>query len=247
MLVPFFLFARWLEGKEADVDEDTLIVKPLTFVNAPVSGVALFCIISLLPIIVWGRLVFNEPSAVSIDLPRLAGWQGPSGQSSDWTPKFRGADGEILVTYKRSGRSLEVYVNWYRSQSQGRELIGYGNSLAGNNARRHYDRIIIDLTGGNAAKLPKIREILASSSGGGRRLIWYYYVVGDQVETSALRAKLRQGLRSIAGKGGTGLISVSAACEREDTDCATARQLLKNEFGDIEKTIRKTLAALDAA
>lgn len=247
ILIPFFLIARWLEGREDNTEEDTIIGETLVPANATLAAIASVCVISLLPVLVWGRLVQNEPAPVIIELPGLAEWQGPSEGNSNWQPVFRGADGEALASYSRDGRSLEVYVNWYRSQSQSRELIGYGNSLAGHNVRRHYDRKYIDITARNDAKSLEIREILTSNHTGQRRLIWYYFVVGDHAETNAIRAKLTQGLRSFVGNYSTGLISVSAACDLKDSGCAIARQLLREEFAGIDRIMSDTLCKLDDA
>lgn len=236
MLVPFFLLARKLEDSGTDAEEDTAVAVSLAPGTASITAVAVVFAIAFLPALVWGRLVQNEPAPVDVELPNLQDWEGPSQTTSGWQPIFPEADGEAIGTYERGGRVLEVYVNWFQSQSQGRELIGYGNSVAGHTTRTEYDRKYVDTTGRNDAKLLEFREILISSREGERRLIWYHFLVGDRPETDALTAKLRQGLRSLVGRDGTGLFAVSTVCELSDTDCATARQLLRAQFAELEMT-----------
>ena len=236
LLIPFFVLARWLERREGDGVSDSVPGGERFPPNASLVIVSTVCVIALPPVLVWGRLVQNEAAPMEIQLPALVGWAGPGEPLSDWRPVYHGADGEAQATYLRDGQSVEIYVNWYQSQAQGRELIGYGNSVAGRNVSQHYDRNYVDVTAGNDAKLPKIREILTSSQLGGRRLTWYQFVVGDVAETEVLRAKLRQGLRSVVGLDGTGLVAVSTVCDKNDTGCSDARQLLKKGFDDLQRT-----------
>ncbi len=59
----------------------------------------------------------------------MDGWQGPTPTESGWTPQYPGADGSALAAYRQGGRAVEVYVNLYRRQGQGHELVGYDNDL----------------------------------------------------------------------------------------------------------------------
>ena len=57
------------------------------------------------------------------------GWQGPLSSESGWAPQYPGADGSALATYRNGDRAVDVYVNLYRHQGQGHEVVGYGNDL----------------------------------------------------------------------------------------------------------------------
>ena len=57
------------------------------------------------------------------------GWQGPLPADTYWTPQYPGADGSALATYRNGDRAVDVYVNLYRHQGQGHELVGYDNDL----------------------------------------------------------------------------------------------------------------------
>lgn len=57
------------------------------------------------------------------------GWQGPLSSESGWAPQYPGADGSALAAYRKGDRAVDVYVNLYRHQGQGHELVGYDNDL----------------------------------------------------------------------------------------------------------------------
>ena len=57
------------------------------------------------------------------------GWQGPLPADTYWAPQYPGADGSALATYRNGDRAVDVYVNLYRHQGQGHELVGYDNDL----------------------------------------------------------------------------------------------------------------------
>jgi exosortase A len=234
LLVPFFLFARKLEDSAADAEEDTAVGVSLAPGKASITAVAIVFAIAFLPVLVWGRLVQNEPAPVDVELPNLQGWDGPKQSTSGWQPIFPGADGEAIGIYERDGRLLEVYVNWFQSQSQGRELIGYGNSVAGHDVQIAYDREYVDTKVSNGSKSSEFREIMMISSAGDRRLICYNFVIGNKTETNKLAAVLTQGLRSILGKDGAGLLAVSTVCGRNDSDCAIARESLEMPLAELE-------------
>ena len=68
--------------------------------------------------------------AATVALPAgVDGWQGPLPADSGWAPQYPGSDGSALASYWRDGRTVEVYVNLYRHQGQGHELVGSGNDL----------------------------------------------------------------------------------------------------------------------
>ena len=68
--------------------------------------------------------------AATVALPAgVDGWQGPLPADSGWAPQYPGADGSAVATYRNGDRAVEVYMNLYRHQGQGHELVGYDNDL----------------------------------------------------------------------------------------------------------------------
>ena len=63
-------------------------------------------------------------------LPDVPSWQR-LGPSRDWRPHFAGADLARIARYRDSaGREVDLAVIVYARQSEGRELIGFGNGAA---------------------------------------------------------------------------------------------------------------------
>ncbi len=245
LLVPFFLFARWLERRESGLDDDTAYARVHASRNISSVAVAVVCVMGLLPALVWGRLIQYGPQPVEIQLPEIAGFEGPTDASGNWTPLYNGCDGEALGVYRAGGDDFEVYVNWYRTQSQGRELIGYGNNLAGTNARQYYDREVIDSAGEIDPKLLDLREIMMTSSTGERRLVWYRFIVGGEAESQPLRAKLKQAVASMIGQSGSGVVALAVPCRSTEQDCRHAREILSRGFADLEHELSDTMVSLD--
>jgi EpsI family protein len=195
----------------------------------------------LAPMLFWLR---PAPSSIMpvLALPDLAGWQGPMEAASGWSPKFDQADVVSHSAYERDGKRVEVYVNWYASQTQGREVVGYGNRVEGGWAARQLGVRKLELDRG---AVPGVQEIMIASRNGTRRLVWYWYQIGDRAETSRVRAKLVGGWQALQGQRGAGLIAVSAACE---SDCEAAREALNGLLQNAGAPIRDTLlAAADTA
>ena len=243
MLVPFFLIARRLEGPGVSTEPDIPTGDSLRKCAGGYSSIVAIFAIMLLPVLVWGRLVQNSAEPISIRLPEIPGLQGPREYSGSWSPIFVGADGEVRASYHVSNSDIVVFANWYKTQSQGRELIGFGSSVVGRTLQRISERDYVDLTAGNAAKLPEIREIIARSASGHNYVIWYHYLVGGLAESSRLQAQLEQGVYAVFGGNGTGLIAASISCQQ--SDCVPARHILRENYSDIARETGNALLKLN--
>jgi len=70
---------------------------------------------------------------VSFDLPELVGWSRVGARDSiPWQPNFGGADLVRLGRYRdQGGREVDLMIAVYARQSQGRELVGFGQGAVG--------------------------------------------------------------------------------------------------------------------
>jgi EpsI family protein len=234
MLVPFFLIARRIERKEEQADVTAEEGATGVFGTAGWLPLVLVVIIVLVPVIAWGRVMLHSGQPVNIELPQVAGVEGPHEFEGNWLPEYPGAAGEAIGTYRTAGAEFDVYVNWFDGQSQGRELIGYSSDLAGRGLDGRHDRVHIDSARVNHGKGLEIGEIIASSNRGQHRIIQYYYVVGDHVTVDPLETKLRQAAYSLTGRFGSGLIAWSMTCGEIDSNCEKARSVMKPIVGPIE-------------
>ncbi|MCZ6559834.1 MAG: EpsI family protein [Gammaproteobacteria bacterium] len=243
MLIPFFYIARSIELREANIDAEQKppSVAPSS-IQTRVSAVLTtsICLILLLPVLVWGKSLTRQAVSLNIELPSVTGWQGPLATGISWHPHYPGASGEALATYRRSDLEIDVYANWYANQAQGRELIGSGNSIAGQSMWRKASaaRASIVLANGEQKAM---REFVLESRRLGKRLVWYTYKIGSRSLVSPVEAKLWQGWQSMLGNGQAGLLAVSMACE---SDCANERRLLKDHAGSIYRRVNDGLLEL---
>jgi EpsI family protein len=227
-LIPFFYFARRLETRSEQDASAAAAPSIGAQSKAMLAPLAVLCLVLLVNTLVWGRIAVHTGQAVEIALPSIDDVEGPYNYAGPWEPSFPGANGEAMGTYTVAGTSVDVYVNWFDGESQGRELIGYSADLAGKGLDSRFDGIPIDFVSEDGAKLRNFREIIAESRDDGKRLIQYYYLAGSDIEVRPLYAKLRQALRSMTGQFGSGLVSWSVHCERADEDCSAARLVMRS-------------------
>lgn len=233
-LVPFYMVARRFErgdpGPRREPGPDIH--------RGPVSTVRLALVVALLlaPALLWLRPT-PAATAVELRLPAVADWQGPLEPGTDWTPRYPKADAAVRGAYVRSGAGVDAYVNWYATQSQGHEVIGYGNRVEGDWGVVSRAAPKLELDRGDALAL---REMIVVSPAGERRVVWYFYRIGERAETSAIRAKLIGGWQVITGRHGAGVVAASTACE---ADCEPARERLAGWLRAAAPSLNRELSA----
>ncbi len=83
----------------------------------------------------WSAFVSSTASPVpkQIALPEIAGWQRVDyAPQLAWKPHFAKANHELLGRYRDAdGQEADLYVAVYDRQSEGRELVGYGQGAVG--------------------------------------------------------------------------------------------------------------------
>lgn len=100
----------------------------------PSAAIAALAAIVLLPI-GWSTYIANHASPVpaQIDLPQAAGWTRVDYQPAHpWKPHFAKASHMLLGRYRDAqGHEVDLAVAVYDRQSEGRELVGFGQGAAG--------------------------------------------------------------------------------------------------------------------
>ena len=154
--------------------------------------------------------------------PSLTGWSGPDVHQSDWRPVFANADEELLVTYRNEVvGAVMLYQVLYRSQRQGKELRGQGNSVAGEGYRVIQSRER-DVSSGKAV-IPVIEQRVEARDGR-EMLVWSTFIVDGRPDPMRLRSQIAYGARSLIRAPTAGVIAVGAECR---PDCDHARQALE--------------------
>ena len=128
MALYFWLTRRMLAA--IPLADDAPASNPVAAAWPWAAGVATIAALAVGPALAAVAQRHASGGAATLALPAgVDGWQGPVPTDSGWAPQYPGADGSALASYRRDVRAVEVYVNMYRHQGQGHELVGYGNDL----------------------------------------------------------------------------------------------------------------------
>ncbi len=114
-------------------------------------------------------------------LPDVAGWTRlPAGP--EWQPHYTGADRVRLARYRNeAGQQVDLGIVVFARQSEGRELVGYGQGAADEDGAWSWTGTTTPPPGGKAELIGshgKVREVAS------------FYRVGDVVTGSSARVKL---------------------------------------------------------
>jgi exosortase A len=153
--------------------------------------------------------------------PLLEGWSGPGLYLSDWRPVFANPDEEFLVAYhSESAAEVALYFAAYRSQHQGKELRGHGNSILGeryHSKEAHRREVVV------AGGIVAVFEQVAEGMDHGELLVWSLFAVDGKPDSMDLPSQLAYGIRSLLRSPTASVIALAAECR---PDCESARNVL---------------------
>jgi len=114
-------------------------------------------------------------------MPEAAGWRR-EGVPTDWRANFTGADRMLLSRYvDRRGRTVDLAIALFATQSEGRELVGYGQGALPPNGHWAWTD--------DTPPPPDGRAFRITGRGGVVRDVLVFYRVGDVTTGSELRVK----------------------------------------------------------
>jgi EpsI family protein len=167
-------------------------------------------------------------------LPVAAGqWQGPMPPAVAWSPRFARPDGERRASYRTAtGRTVEVYLNFYASQGQGRELVYYDNSLlAPGFWSRSWPREMRVL---EADGVQPLATMEALGPFGQRWLLAYVYKIGGWTTFREPLAQAGYGLRSLLRPAPAGVVSLTVQCGE---NCQEAQVLVRDFWQEMSGSL----------
>lgn len=210
----FFFFARRIPAAQGTrPSEHRTSWRPASLLRSAAGTLAALAIGPVL-LMAAGRNVADAQSSLALP-PELAGWI-VAGTAGGWSPRYPAADVAQSAAYVRATERVAVFSASYFSQSQGKELIGYDNSLTNPTddwiARRRVQRGDLE-----------INEIEVVGRGGQRALIWYFYVIGERRFVSELSAQLYYGAASLFRPLLSQVVGLRTEC---GSSCESARESL---------------------
>jgi EpsI family protein len=140
-----------------------------------------------------------------------SGWQAiTSGPGAAFSPAYRGADLASRSTWVRDGYVVQLDRLLYATQSQGKELIMYGNMIAPDSLRLR----VLPAPTLRSSPLRPVATIVRAP--GGPVLVWHWYRVAERVTTSPRRAKLLELPAMLTRNPIAELVAVSTRCHHPD-------------------------------
>lgn len=161
-----------------------------------------------------------ESASVTLQAPpAVAPWQGPERDTGDWEPRFGGADAVVRSQYRLDGRTVHLYIAYYRQQRPDAKLVSTWNSLYDGKRWRYAGSGGQVQTGVAGAEWPFQATLL--TDGERRLLVWSGYWEGGRLVVSPYLAKLWEAWDRLSGVGrGSALVAVAAGYEVRPDEAA---------------------------
>jgi EpsI family protein len=178
----------------------------------------------------WSSYVSAKASTVPkiVVLPQVLGWQVvPYAPAVRWTPRFDGASHYLFGRYRNAvGQEADLFVAVYDRQSEGRELVGFGQGAIDPDGAWSWVANTVAPLGGKAERI--------KTRGAAREVVSFYRVNGitsgsaAEVKLATLSARLLNGDQHAVA------ILVSAE-QSGDTSPRPAIDAFVKSLGDIDK------------
>lgn len=188
----------------------------------------------------WSTLIAASASPVppQIALPEIPGWQSVDYTPQvQWKPHFAKASHELLGRYRNeAGQEADLYIVVYDRQSEGRELVGYGQGAVGPDSAWSWIESCASPTQGRCERI--------SADGKALREVVSYYRVGGITSGSGSAIKLATLKARLLG-GNQQAVAVLVSSERVGkTEPRPAIDAFVKSLGDIDK-LADRMAGLD--
>lgn len=214
-MIVFFLIVRRLPSS-ADKERETFASDRSASPGKLIAGIgAAIVALSVGP--TWSAVTSNANLQLApAGLPATVGeWQAMQGADvREWQPVYQGPDRQDQIQYRSDGSRLTAYMAAYATQRQGKELIGYGNSITGNLSEQVIETNTLE------ANALAVNEVLLTAGDGGRSVLHYHYRIGAHSTPSARTAQLLYGWQSLLSPPVAQVVGVYAHCA---SDCAAER------------------------
>ncbi len=225
MLLLFWIGAFWREDEAPETEKSApaapgRAVERGAFIKAIVLMIAV-----TLPWALYAQFL-DARSAVKVQVTIPApipakGWQAQTTPPADWKPSYQNASAEWLGAYTREGKTVGVYVAYYRTQHQGAELINSQNIMI---PQKHP---VWSNVGEKARKITlrdrskTIRQTLLRSPDQ-RLLVWDWNRLGNEYTVNPYLAKLLLAKAKLTGQHDDGAAIIIATPYAGSSEAAAA-------------------------
>jgi EpsI family protein len=242
VVIALVLAAGWPffdQAADAQPVDPAKLHDPVKFTLTPKAALPALLAIAVVPF-AWTEFVAASASPVpkQIAMPDIPGWQRVDyTPQMAWKPNFAKADHELLGRYRNvAGQEADLYIAVYDRQSDGRELVGFGQGAAGPESRWSWIASCTNPPAGKCERISADNKVL-------REVLSYYRVNGitsgssTQIKLAALKARLLGGNQQA--------VAVLVSAERKDkVEPRAAIDAFVKSLGDIDKMADR-MAGLD--
>ena len=252
--IMFLIGARWSEPETAvPAPSGGIEVGEWGSVsNAAFAGTLLACVMAVsLPPLLADAIQRSQASAAApvLTLPKVMGeWQAVDGSPAlQWRPRFVNPSVEAAQVYAFQGRTVGVFVAYYRGQGPDRKLVSSSNALTGSSDRewnqvaagRREIRLAEQSVTLRAAELRG--PAMPGSVDRARLRVWATYWVHGRLVHSDAAAKWRAAVALLTGHGDDGA-AIVLYTDIDERDAATAalEAFAKSNLGRLDALLRQT-------
>jgi exosortase A len=254
MLLLFWIGSFWREDDNAYADNSVKLaaetetgfhIDRATPLKGTVSAAGAVLAVAFIWPIYAGHLerASSPVAGPEIDIPDIAGkWQISSSGTSDWKPEYVGATTQLLQNYQKDGRSVDLYISYYRNQKQGSELINSQNTMV-SEAESDWHNIkqetrSVDL--GSRQEIINQGQLRSSST---QLLIWRWYWLDGENTANPYLAKFILARNKLLQRSDDGA-EIIIATRYEDTR-EEAVPVLQDFLDDMMPAISNSLQNAD--
>ncbi|MBK8893864.1 MAG: exosortase A [Propionivibrio sp.] len=221
IVLMFWIGSRWREDEHppaigrADSADSTSVNSQS---SSPVVGLAAIVVALIWPLAEW-QIDRNIPPQVTYIEPfeAIAGWNVTE-KFTDWSPSFTNPSTSLQSAFGSDGRTIGLFVGYYRNQEHNRKLVSANNVIVANNDPK-WLRVASGLKQLDIGKEAiSVRTAELRSTDTQRIEVWQWYWINGHQTSSDLVAKAYTALSRLVGHGDdSAVILVYAPKEQGDT------------------------------
>ncbi len=247
IMAMFVIGARWAEP---DAPPSAPSAQPPALAGSTFWPAALlFAAVSALPHLAEKLIESNESAVLPMVLispnEPSGGWSMLAEPPVAWRPAFHNPSAETHITWSKDGRTVGLYIGYYRNQNRERKLVSSENLLV-----PYQDREWAQVASGTLAadflapaqtlRRAELRGASLDSHGEGRRLVvWQTYWVSGRPLASDQAAKAWTAFSRLLGRGDDGAVVVLYAPISEGGEAALA-DFARDNGALIDTVLRRT-------
>ena len=258
IMLMFVIGARWAEPDAAfngDVARSGLVTPPFSATKLWLSTVGFAALLVLPHIALWllDRSEGTNPVARVAPTDLSAGWFAVQDGQEGFRPAFQNPSAEINRRYVNDGRTVGMYLGYYRSQDYERKLVTSSNVLVVSG-----DKKWAQVAGGrhvvampDQAVTVRTAELRGAALGVhtnlDRLVAWQTYWINGTLTSSDYLAKVYGALYRLIGRGDdSAVIILYTAKEQAGGEEALLESFLTSNYPAINELLLKTKKTSDS-